>query len=146
MRGGLARHDRLAADLIEQHHGALIKSRGEGDSLFAVFLRPTDAVAGAAALQRAFTSDPWLPETPLRVRMALHTGEAELRDNDFYGPAVNRCARLRAAAHGGQVLLTAATHELVREALPARVGLRDLGEHRLRDLLAPERVLQLTHP
>jgi predicted ATPase len=78
--------------------------------------------------------------------MALHTGEAELRDGDYYGAAVNRCARLRAAAHGGQVLLSGATQELVQEALPAGAALRDLGLHRLRDLQRPERIFQLLHP
>ncbi len=78
--------------------------------------------------------------------MALHTGEVHERDGDYYGPAVNRCARLRAAAHGGQVLLSLPTEELVRDALPSGVSLADMGEHRLRDLGRPERVFQLLHP
>lgn len=146
MRAALARHDALADSLITEHQGALVKSRGEGDSLFAVFSGATDALAAALTLQRAFLSEPWPEGLPLRVRMALHTGEAELREGDYYGAAVNRCARLRAAAHGGQVLLSLATEELVREALPEGASLRDLGQHRLRDLATAEHVYQLQHP
>jgi class 3 adenylate cyclase len=96
---------------------------------------PEQAVASAGAGP---------PETPLRVRLALHTGEADLRGGDYYGGAVNRAARLRAVAHGGQALLSQATHDLVRDALPAGVAVRDLGEHRLSDLQRPERVYQLS--
>jgi predicted ATPase/class 3 adenylate cyclase len=146
MRQALARHDALAADLIHQHSGVLVKSRGEGDSLFAVFARATDALAAACELQQAFVSEPWPAETPLRVRMALHTGEADLRDGDYYGSMVNRGARLRAIAHGGQVLLSEVTHDLNRDALPPSVTLKSLGEHRLKDLGRPETVFQLLHP
>src|SRR4029450_271014 len=92
--------------LTEQHGGQVVRPRGEGDSRFCVFSRATDAVAAAAAMQRALHAHPWPAEAPLRVRMAVHTGEADLRDGDYYGSAVNRCARLRALAHGGQVLLS----------------------------------------
>ena len=164
MRAALARHDALLRQAVAQHHGVLIKSRGEGDSVFAVFARATDAVAAALAAQRALAdlrpqppslagkgragSPPPVGEGfgPLRVRMALHTGEAELREGDYYGLAVNRCARLRAIAHGGQVLLSRATAELVRDALPEGAGLRPLGSHRLKDLQRPEQVSQLLHP
>src|SRR5712692_2286254 len=80
---------------------------------------------------------------PLRVRVALHTGEADLRAGDYYGAAVNRCARLGALAHGGQVLLSGVTAELVRAGLPPEVGLRDLGRQRLKGLAASERVFEL---
>jgi predicted ATPase/class 3 adenylate cyclase len=146
MRAALARHDVLAEALIDQHAGTLVKSRGEGDSLFAVFARPTDALAAAGALQQALVAEPWPVETPLRVRLALHTGEADQRGGDFYGAAVNRCARLRAVGHGGQVLLSQATADPVREHLPAGTSLRDLGSHRLKDLQQPERIFQLLHP
>jgi predicted ATPase/class 3 adenylate cyclase len=146
MAAALARHDALAAALIQTHGGTLVKHRGEGDSLFAVFARVGDAVAAAAELQRALGAEAWPNTIPLRVRIALHTGDALLRDGDYFGPAVNRCARLRAAAHGGQVLLSAATQELVREQLPEGVHLRDLGECRLRDLTRPEQVFQLLAP
>src|SRR5438874_6889157 len=104
MEGALARHDALAAEVIGRHGGTLVKHRGEGDSLFAVFPRAVDAVSAAFALQQAFMAEPWPADAPLRVRMALHTGDASARDGDYYGAAVNRCARLRAAAHGGQIL------------------------------------------
>jgi class 3 adenylate cyclase len=106
----------------------------------------TDALAAACALQQAFLTEPWPRQLPLRVRVALHTGEADLREDDYYGPTINRCARLRAAASGGQVLLSAATQELVRDHLPEGVTLRDLGECRLRDHARPERVYQLCAP
>jgi class 3 adenylate cyclase/TolB-like protein/Flp pilus assembly protein TadD len=142
----LARHHALLTEGIEQHGGTVITSQGEGDSFFAVFRRSTDAVAAAVALQRALQAEPWPTEMPLRVRMALHTGEAELRNGDYLGVAVNRCARLRAVAHGGQVLLSQTTHDLVRDALPEGARLLDLGEQPLRDLTRPERVFQLAHP
>ncbi|HZO90044.1 MAG TPA: tetratricopeptide repeat protein [Chthonomonadaceae bacterium] len=142
MRQALARHDALAASIIEQHEGLLVKSRGEGDSLFCVFARATDAVAAACALQQAFVSEPWPAEAPLRVRMALHTGEADLREGDYYGSAVNRCARLRAIGHGGQVLLSQAARDL----LPPDAPLMDKGSHRLKDLQQPEHVFQLAAP
>jgi predicted ATPase len=143
MRAALVRHDALVEALVTEHGGVVVRPRGEGDSRFAVFARATDAVAAAAALHRALHAEPWPPETPLWVRLALHTGEADLRDGDYYGSAVNRAARLRAIAHGGQALLSQATHDLARDALPPEVGLQDLGEHRLADLARPERVFQL---
>jgi predicted ATPase/class 3 adenylate cyclase/Tfp pilus assembly protein PilF len=146
MRGALARHDALAADIIGQHSGILIKSRGEGDSLFAVFAHTPDAVTAACALQQAFVTELWPVETPLRVRVALHTGEADLQDGDYYGATVNRCARLRAIGHGEQVLLSHSTEELVQDHLPEGANLRPLGLHRLRDLTHPEQVYQLAHP
>jgi predicted ATPase/class 3 adenylate cyclase/Tfp pilus assembly protein PilF len=146
MEPALRRHEALAAAILPQHGGALVKHRGEGDSLFAVFAHASDAVTAAAALQRSLHVEPWPETIPLRVRMALHTGDAVARDGDYFGPAVNRCARLRGAAHGGQVLLSAATQELVRDQLPAGVSLQDLGECRLKDLARPERVFQLLHP
>jgi class 3 adenylate cyclase len=146
MRPALARHDQLLADGIGQHNGYVVRSRGEGDSFFAVFAHATDALAAALHLQRALQAEPWPTLTPVRVRMALHTGEAELREGDYYGSAVNRCARVRATAHGGQVLLTAATQELVRDTLPEGVSLQDLGEHRLKDLGRAERIFQLLAP
>jgi predicted ATPase/class 3 adenylate cyclase len=146
MEAALARHDALAAAIVQQHAGTLVKQRGEGDSLFAVFTRATDAVDAATALQRALCSEPWPTETPLGVRMALHTGEAALREGDYYGAAVNRCARLRAVGHGGQVLLSRTTCDLVREHLPAGASLQDLGSHRLKDLQQPEQIFRLLHP
>src|SRR6476661_10671251 len=143
MRVALARHDQLIETLVEQHEGVVVRPRGEGDSRFAVFSRASDAVAAAAAIQQALHEEPWPAHTPLRVRVALHTGEADLRQGDYYGSAVNRCARLRAVAHGGQTLVSTATQVLVRDSLPDGITLLDLGEHRLKDLQRPERVFQL---
>ena len=88
----------------------------------------------------------WAESTPLKVRMALHMGAAEEREGDYFGPPLNRVARLLSAAHGGQVLLSAATHEMVRDQLPAGMNLAELGKHRLKDLFRPERVFQLVSP
>ena len=146
MRAALTRHDALATDFVGAHDGLLIKSRGEGDSLFAVFASAPDAVRAACMLQQALAVEAWPAETPLRVRMALHTGEADLRERDYYGVAVNRCARLRSLADGGQILLSSLTRSLVHEALPEGAALVALGTRKLRDLAEPEYVYQLTHP
>jgi predicted ATPase/class 3 adenylate cyclase len=146
MRLAVARHDSLLAGQIEQHGGVVVHGRGEGDSVFAVFSRARDAVAAARDIQQALRAEEWPTRSPLSVRIAIHTGEAELRDGDYYGSAVNRCARLRAVAHGGQVLLSEATHDLIRDALPERVDLLDLGVYRLKDLIRPERIFQLADP
>jgi predicted ATPase/class 3 adenylate cyclase len=143
MRQALARHDALIEAAVEQHGGAVVRPRGEGDSRFAVFARASDAVAAAAAIQQALHTEVWPTPAPLRVRVAMHTGEADLRDGDYYGSAINRCARLRAIAHGGQTLLSQATYDLVRDDLPSGLSLRDLGEHCLADLQRPEQVYQL---
>jgi predicted ATPase/class 3 adenylate cyclase/Tfp pilus assembly protein PilF len=145
MGPALARHDALLNAAIDRHGGTVVKSRGEGDSLFAVFQRATEAVAAAADIQESLGAESWPTSAPIRVRLALYTGEAELRDGDYYGAAVNRCARLRDAAHGGQVLLSETTQSLVSDGLPARLGLKDLGSHRLRGLKRPARVWQLVH-
>src|SRR5919204_5788574 len=113
MRAALVQHDAIVEFLAEQHHGQVVRPRGEGDSRFCVFARASDAVAAAVAIQQALHAEPWPPETPLRVRLALHSGEADLRDGDYYGSAVNRCARLRAVAHGGQTVLSLPTEALV---------------------------------
>ncbi|MGV3722804.1 MAG: adenylate/guanylate cyclase domain-containing protein, partial [Actinomycetota bacterium] len=146
MRRALVRHDELVASEVEAHGGMVVRSRGEGDSFFAVFPAALDAALAAVSLQRALLSEPWPSETMLRVRIALHTGEADLRGGDYYGACVNRCARLRAVAHGGQTVISGATYELIREALPDGVRARFLGAHRLKDLLRPEQIHQLEHP
>jgi predicted ATPase/class 3 adenylate cyclase len=146
MRESLIRHDQFIESIIHQHGGILVKPRGEGDSHFAVFARATEAVTTAVILQQLLVTEFWYADNPLKVRIALHTGEADLRDNDYYGTVVNRCARLRSIGHGGQILLSQATYELVRDDLPADVTLRYMGTHRLRDLQRPERVFQLLHP
>ncbi|HUQ40109.1 MAG TPA: adenylate/guanylate cyclase domain-containing protein [Acidimicrobiales bacterium] len=142
----IEQHDRLVADCITAHGGLVVKSRGEGDSVFAVFTDPGAAVQSGVALQLALAAVAWPPAARLRVRAAMHTGEAQLRDGDYYGAAVNRCARLRATAHGGQVVITAATARRVADDLRGGVALLDLGEHRLKDLTDAEQVFQLCHP
>jgi predicted ATPase/class 3 adenylate cyclase len=146
MGAAVARHDALLTASIEAHEGVVVRSRGEGDSFFAVFARASDAVVAACALQQALAAEEWPGPTPIRARAGLHTGEAELREGDYYGSAVNRCARLRALAHGGQAVLSQPTYELVRDALPEGLGLRALGAHRLKDLQRPEQVYQILHP
>src|SRR5579884_1661389 len=101
MRAAVERHDSLCARIVAESGGYIVKSRGEGDSVFAVFDSAADSVHSALALQRAFRTERWPGAVQLRVRMALHTGEAHVRDDDYFGAAVNRCARLRMAAHGG---------------------------------------------
>lgn len=146
MRVALSRHDALMESGASRHNGAVVKKRGEGDSLFLTFASAQDAARAAIALQHALRAEAWPAETPLKVRMALHTGEADLRDEDYYGSAVNRCARIRATGHGGQVLLSQSTAELIRDQLEGEAFLRDLGLHHLKDLQRPERIYQLRHP
>ena len=141
MQAALARHDELLRSAIEEHGGYVFKT--VGDAFCAVFPTAPDALEAALEIQRRLLSSEWEQTGPLRVRMALHTGAAEERDGDYFGPPVNRVARLLSAAHGGQVLLSLPTQELVRDQLPAGTSLRDLGEHRLKDLFRPERVFQL---
>lgn len=143
MRDAMRRHDELIEAAVASNGGVVVRPRGEGDSRFAVFASPTDAVASARDIQQELAAELWPTPRPLRVRMALHTGEADLRAGDYYGSDVNRCARLRAVGHGGQTLLSQATFDLVRDAPLARVTLRDLGEHRLKDLQRPEHVFEL---
>jgi predicted ATPase/class 3 adenylate cyclase/tetratricopeptide (TPR) repeat protein len=146
MREAMARHDALIEGAVGEHGGVVVRPRGEGDSRFAVFLVPESAVAAAVAMQRALDQEVWNTPEPIRVRVALHTGEATLRDGDYYGAAVNRCARLRGVAHPGQILVSGATTDLVRSKLSASMTLLGLGKHRLKDLEEPEQVFQLCHP
>lgn len=146
MREALAEHDALAIQIVERRQGHLVKSRGEGDSLFLVFLRPDQALHAAIELQIALRGRSWPTPRSLRVRMALHVGEADLREGDYYGPAVNRCARLRTLARGGQILLSAAVYQRIEGLLPPEVLLHDAGVHRLKDLQEPEHVYEVLHP
>ena len=143
MRSAAARHDALFEQAVQQHRGVHIRPRGEGDSRFAVFVGAPDAVAAAIAIQHAFAHEPWPTPRPIKVRIGIHTGQAELREGDYYGSAVNRCARLRSIGHGGQILLSEATAVLARDDLANGVSLLDLGQHRLKDLTRPERVFQV---
>ncbi|TMF03616.1 MAG: adenylate/guanylate cyclase domain-containing protein [Chloroflexi bacterium] len=140
MRAALVRHDAIVFACVRRLNGHVIKSKGEGDSVFAVFRHVRDAVAAAIVLQCALSAERWVTSAPIRVRMAIHTGQIELRDGDYYGPTVNRCARLRALAEGGQVLLSGVTAQIVRAQLPAGASLTDLGTRQLKDISAPEHV------
>jgi predicted ATPase/class 3 adenylate cyclase/DNA-binding CsgD family transcriptional regulator len=147
MGRAVGRHYELLDEVIGAHHGVRPVEQGEGDSVVAAFARASDAVAAALDAQRALVGEAWPEAAPLRVRMALHTGEAELRgEGNYFGPAVIRCARLRAIAHGGQVLVSQPTADLVEGRLPEGAALVDLGSHRLKDLGRPEQVFELRHP
>jgi len=147
MGGAMARCHRLVTEVVAGHRGVRPEEQGEGDSAIAAFVRASDAVACAGDLQRAFASEAWPAEAVLRVRVAVHTGEAVLRDpRNYTGPSIHRCARLRGIGHGGQTLVSRSTFELVADSLPAGVSLRDLGAHRLRDLARAEQVYQLCGP
>jgi predicted ATPase/class 3 adenylate cyclase/DNA-binding CsgD family transcriptional regulator len=140
MTAAIANLDRTLADLVVTHHGVRPVEQGEGDSFVVAFARAFDAVAFALELQLA-------PLAPLRLRVGLHTGDVQLRDEGNYvGPTINRTGRLRSLAHGGQTVLSATTSDLVADQLPADAWLADLGSHRVRDLPRPEHVMQLCHP
>jgi predicted ATPase/class 3 adenylate cyclase len=141
MAKALKRHDQLARSVIEASGGYVFKM--VGDAFCAAFATAKQAVESAASLQRALNLEPWPTDAHLRVRMALHSGESEERDGDYFGPAVNRVARLVAVAHAGQIIVSRATADLMRDQLPAGTSLRDLGTHRLKDLGRPEEVFQL---
>src|SRR5262249_10998057 len=113
MRLALARHDSILRSAIEQHDGYIVKTMG--DAFHGAFSRAADAVAAVLDAQRRLQAEPWGEIGPVQVRMALHTGAAEERDGDYYGPTLNRAARLMSAGHGGQVLLSQATCELIRD-------------------------------
>lgn len=147
MQASISRHHEIVHKTIESFRGARPQDQGEGDSVVGAFHRATDALSCALELQLALHTEPWPQKAPIRVRMAIHTGEIELRDErNYFGPNLNRCARLRALAHGEQVLVSSATQELVRSDLPDSAYLKDLGPHRLKDLSQPEHVFQLCHP
>ncbi len=135
-------HNRLLRGAIRDAGG--IDVRTVGDSFFAAFRTALAALSAAAEAQRALAAHPWPPQAPVRVRMGIHTGEGTVGGDDYVGLDVHRAARIAAAAHGGQVLLSSTTSELARRGLPDGVGLRDLSEHRLKDLARPERLYQLT--
>jgi predicted ATPase/class 3 adenylate cyclase/DNA-binding CsgD family transcriptional regulator len=140
MTAAIVRLDRMVCEVISAHHGVRPVEQGEGDSFVVAFARASNAVACALELQQA-------PLAPIRLRIGVHTGEVQLRDEGNYvGTTINRTARLRDLAHGGQTVLSGTTEDLVLDRLPADAWLSDLGMHQLRDLPRPERVVQLCHP
>src|SRR5262249_47010789 len=140
----IPRHYALLDEAIANHGGVRPVEQGEGDSVVGAFSRPSDAVAAALDAQRAFAAEDWPEGAGLAVRMAIHTGEAQLRDErNYFGQTMLRCGRLRSIGHGGQVLVSSATSALVADRLPEGAELVDLGDHRLKDLNRAERVWQL---
>ena len=135
------RHDEILRTAIAAGGGRELST--EGDSFFAVFPTPVGALTGAVQAQRSLAAMDWPDEAAVTVRMGLHTGEGTLGGANYLGLDVNRTARIAAAGHGGQVLLSSATRGLVVDSLPDGTALLDLGQHRLRDLLEPERLYQL---
>src|SRR6201998_4797303 len=137
MTAAAARLNQTVSGVVAAHGGVRPVEQGEGDSFVAAFARASDAVSSALELQRA-------PLAPIRPRIGVHTGEVQLRDaGNYAGPTINRTARLRDLAHGGQIVLSAATEDMVVDRLPAGAWLSDLGTHPLRDLPGPDRVGEL---
>src|SRR5215218_6507373 len=130
MPEALERHDRILSKNISEHAGVVFRT--VGDAFCAAFGAPLPAVCAALGAQRALHAEPWGAIGAMRVRMGLHTSEVELREDGYFGPPLNRVARLMAAGHGGQTLICRVTQELVRDKLSPDVELRDLGEHYLR--------------
>jgi len=144
MKTVLARHDDLLKTAVEIFNGRVVKTTGDG--FHVAFASAQDGLSACIHAQRSLLEEDWEETGPLRVRMGLHIGEAQQRAGDYYGTTVNRAARLMSAANGGQVLLSAAIAGMVADHLPDGVSLRDLGEHRLKDLQRPEHIFQLVHP
>ena len=144
MRTALARHDALVRQAIDTSGGRVFKTAG--DAFCAAFATAPDAIAAALSVQQALRAERRPAPMSLRVRIAVHTGAAELRDSDYFGAPLNRVARLLAAGHGGQILVTETTQDLCRDHLPLQATLKPLGEHNLRDLKRREPVFQLCHP
>src|SRR5918998_3978310 len=140
----LSRHDEILRFVIEERDGHIFKT--VGDAFCAAFSSAPEALGAAISAQRALHDEEWEEGATIRVRVALHTGAVNEQGGDYFGPALNRVARLLSAGYGGQTLISLATQELVRDSLPAGSSLRDLGERRLKDLFRPERVFQVTAP
>ena len=144
MRVALARHDALVRTAIESNSGAVFKTIG--DAFCATFNSAVDALAAVSVAQLAISEEAWPAQVKIKVRMALHTGNVDTRDNDFFGQTVNRVARLLSVAHGGQVVVSETSYQLVQDQLPEHVSFLDLGVHRLKDLVQHEHVYQILHP
>ncbi len=144
MREAVRRHDAILRTAINEHGGHVFKTMG--DAFCAAFTRPEDAVAATLAAQRALAAEDFSAVEGLRVRMALHTGTADERDDDYFGPVLNRVARLLAVAHGGQVLISGDTAELSNGEISPQGSLRDLGYVQLKDLSRPNTSGSLTSP
>ena len=146
MYQAMRRHDQLLTEAIEANAGVVLKERGEGDSFFAVFPRATDAVIAAVDAQRALQAEPWPGELDFSVRMAVLTGEADAADRDYRSPAVNRCAKLRRRAVGGQILVSETTYSIVADILRPDIALVSVGTRRLEGHDRPEAIYVVQHP
>ena len=142
MKGALAKHDAILRSAIESDHGHVLKSTGDG--VCAVFGTALEAVKAAISAQQSLQAQP--TQLEIKVRMGIHTGEAELREQDYFGSALNRAARIMSIGHGGQILLSGITASLVREQLAQNTQVTDLGEHLLKGLSIPEQIWQLAAP
>lgn len=144
MKGAMATHDGIVRSSIEGKTGHVFTTAG--DAFCAAFSSPNDAVDAAIEAQRNLEAEAWGAVSPFRVRMALHTGNADERDGDYFGPPLNRCARLLATGHGGQIIVSSATAALIKDGAGSDIGLEDLGAHELKDLDNAEHVFQVCHP
>jgi class 3 adenylate cyclase/tetratricopeptide (TPR) repeat protein len=144
MGAAIARHEALLRAVITATGGVVFKT--VGDAIYAAFASALDAVQAAVDGQQAIAAEPWDTSTALRVRMALHSGVVEVREGDYFGLQLSRTARLLSAGHGGQILVSQATQELVREQLAAELTLRHLGRYQLKDLIDPQHIFQLVAP
>jgi predicted ATPase/class 3 adenylate cyclase len=144
MNDALRRHDEFLASAVEACGGTVVKTTGDG--LMAVFPTAPEAVRACLAGQLRLGEEEWGESGPLEVRMGLHAGIAHAGDGDYHGPVVNRAARIMSVAHGGQVLLSEEVRVRLGDGLPEATSLRDLGEHRLKDLERAEHLYQLVHP
>jgi class 3 adenylate cyclase len=143
MKGAMATHDEIVRSSIEGEAGHVFTTAG--DAFCAAFSSPHDAVDAAIEAQRKLEAEAWGAVAPFRIRMALHTGNADERDGDYFGPPLNRCARLLATGHGGQIIVSSATAQLLKDDAPSGVRFEDLGAHELKDLDVPEHVFQVRH-
>ncbi len=146
MSQAIKRYEELIAHSVQAHSGRMVKSRGEGNSTLSVFARASDAADAAVALQRGLRAEEWPGDLQIATRVALHTGEAYERDDDYYGGPLNRAARIRGLAAGGQILCSRPTRDLVADRLPDEVHLVELGAHALKGLKRPETIYAIVHP
>lgn len=144
MHASMARHDALLRQAISSHHGRIVKTTGDG--IHAAFASPADAIYSAIEGQKRMQSEEWGETGPLLVRMGIHIGDSQFREGDYYGSTLNRAARIMSIGHGGQILLSAAVHELLKNNLHATFQMLDLGEHWLKGLKQPEKIYQILHP
>ena len=144
MAQAVGRHDALLRDAVQEHHGRIVKTTGDG--IYAAFERPADGLGAVVAIQLALLDPATTAGLGLRVRCGLHTGQVQARDNDYFGSTINRTARIMNAAHGGQILVSRAIAEQLEGAMPQGLTLKDLGSVRLKGLATTETVFQIVHP